>query len=145
MLFEGPYGRLSSRVRTRPKVLLAGAGVGITPLRALAEGLDYAPGDAILLQRYTGEPLFSRELQVLMAHKGLQVMSLPGPRRTPGSVLGPAVGGIPESMALRRWIPDLAEREVFLCGPTAWTDGVEDLVLAAGVPPDRIHTESFGW
>jgi ferredoxin-NADP reductase len=29
-LFEGPYGRLSSRAHTQPKVLLAGAGVGIT-------------------------------------------------------------------------------------------------------------------
>jgi predicted ferric reductase len=145
VLFEGPYGRLSSRVRTQPKVLLAGAGVGITPLRALAEGLDYAPGEAILLQRYTDEPLFSRELQLLTANKGLRVVSLPGPRRTPDSVLGPAAGEIHEPMALRRWIPDLAEREVFLCGPTAWTDGLEELVLAAGVPPDRIHAESFGW
>jgi ferredoxin-NADP reductase len=48
-------------------------------------------------------------------------------------------------MVLRRWIPDLAESEVFLCGPTAWTNGVERLVRAAGVPRDRIHIESFGW
>ena len=105
-------------------MLLAGAGVGITPLRALAEGLDYGPGEAIILQRYTGEPLFTREMQVLAADKGLQVMSLPGPRRTPNSVLGPAAGGMPELTALKRWIPDLAERDVFLCGPTAWTDGM---------------------
>ena len=144
-LFEGPYGRLSSRVRTQRKVLLAGAGVGITPLRAMAEGLDYGPGEAIILQRYTDEPLFSYEMQVLAAHKGLQVMFLPGPRRTPNSVLGPAAGGMPELTALKRWIPDLAERDVFLCGPTAWTDGMEDLVLTAGVPRERIHTESFGW
>ena len=63
VLFEGPYGRLSSRARTQRKVVLAGAGVGITPLRALAEGLEYAPGEAIMLQRYTAEPLFTRELR----------------------------------------------------------------------------------
>jgi ferredoxin-NADP reductase len=34
---------------------------------------------------------------------------------------------------------------VFLCGPTAWTDGVESLLAAAGVPRTQIHTESFGW
>ena len=148
VLFEGPYGRLSSRARTKPRIVLAGAGVGITPLRALAEGLDYAPGDAVLLQRYTAEPLFTRELQALAAHKGLRVLALPGPRRTPDSVLGPAAGlgvAASELVALRRWIPDLAQREVFLCGPGAWTDGVADLMLAAGVPYDRIHTESFGW
>jgi predicted ferric reductase len=145
VLFEGPYGRLSSRSRTQRKVLLAGAGVGITPLRALAEGLEYAPGEAIMLQRYTAEPLFTHELQTLAAERGLQVLHLPGPRRTPASVLGPAAHGMPEVIALRRWIPDLAERDVFLCGTGAWTDGAERLVLAAGVPADRVHTESFGW
>jgi ferredoxin-NADP reductase/DMSO/TMAO reductase YedYZ heme-binding membrane subunit len=145
VLFEGPYGRLSSRARTQRKIVLAGAGVGITPLRALAEGLEYAPGEAILLQRYTAEPLFTRELEILAAEKGLQVVQLPGPRRTPSSVLGPAASGLPELTGLRRWIPDLAERDVFVCGPSAWTDGVERLALAAGVPGARIHSESFGW
>ena len=42
-LFEGPYGRLSPRARTRRGVALIGAGVGITPLRALAEGLAGRP------------------------------------------------------------------------------------------------------
>jgi predicted ferric reductase len=144
VMFEGPYGRLSSRARTQRKVLLAAAGVGITPLRALAEELQYAPGDVMLLHRYTDEPLFARELQLLAAEKGLQVVPLPGPRRTPTSVLGPAGGGA-DFATLRRWIPDLAERDVFLCGPTAWTTGLERLVLAAGVPADHIHTEHFGW
>jgi predicted ferric reductase len=145
VLFEGPYGRLSSRARTQRRVLLAGAGVGITPLRALAEGFEYAPGEAIILQRYTAEPLFTRELNELAAAKGLQVVHLPGPRRTSSSVLGPMANGMPELIAMRRWIPDLAERDVFLCGPSAWTEGMERLALAAGVPSGRIHSENFGW
>ena len=143
-VFEGPYGRLSSRARTRRGVLLAGAGVGITPLRALAEGLDYAPGEAVLLYRYTGEPLFEQELQMVAAERGLWFLPLPGPRKSPGSVLGPT-GGADELATLQRWIPDLAERDVFLCGPDAWTTRFENLVAAGGVPRDRIHTESFGW
>ncbi|WP_375433437.1 ferric reductase-like transmembrane domain-containing protein [uncultured Friedmanniella sp.] len=144
VLFEGPYGRLSSRARTRRTVLLAGAGVGVTPLRGLAEGLDYAPGEAVLLYRFTGEPLFAAELDELAQQRGLQVLALPGSRPTPGSVLGP-LAGRDELRALTAWVPDLAERDVYLCGPTAWTDGVQRLVRAAGVPDDRIHTESFGW
>jgi predicted ferric reductase len=145
VLFEGPYGRLSSRARTQRKVVLAGAGVGITPLRALAEGLEYAPGEAIILQRYTAEPLFAPELEALAAERGLRVLHLPGPRHTPTSVLGPAAHGMPELIALRWWIPDLIERDVFLCGPSPWTEGIERLVRSAGVPADRVHTESFGW
>jgi NAD(P)H-flavin reductase len=67
---------------------MIGAGVGINPLRALAEGLDYAPGDAVLLQRYTDEPLFTRELEVLRQRRGLHVLGLPGRRRGEGSWLG---------------------------------------------------------
>lgn len=144
VLIEGPYGRLSSRARTQPRLLLAGAGVGITPIRALAEGLDYAPGDAVLLQRYTAEPLFTAEFQSLGAEKGLQVLSLPGPRPRPESVLG-AAAGPDELRALLYWVPDVAERDVYLCGPTVWTTGLEKLLAAAGVPEDQIHTESFGW
>lgn len=144
VLFEGPYGRLSDRARTQPRVLLMGAGVGITPIRALAEGLEYTPGDAILLQRYTAEPLFDAELAVLAKERGLQAWSLPGPRTSAGSVLGP-VAGPDELAALLRWVPDVADRDVFLCGPTAWTGGVERLLADAGVPADHVHTESFGW
>jgi ferredoxin-NADP reductase len=145
VLFEGPYGRLSSRARTQRKVLLAGAGVGITPLRALAEGLEYAPGEAILLQRHTAQPLFEGELRTLAAQRGLHVVDLPGPRQSSTSVLGPAARGMSELVALKRWIPDIAEREAFLCGPSTWTDGIERLLLAAGLPTNRIHIESFGW
>ncbi|HEY0239895.1 MAG TPA: ferredoxin reductase family protein [Friedmanniella sp.] len=144
VLFEGPYGRLTSRARTHRRLLLIGAGVGITPIRALAEGLDYAPGDAVLLQRCTDEALFTAELDVLVEERGLQAFVLPGRRSTPGSVLGPAAGS-DELAALRWWMPDVAERSVFLCGPSAWTDGVERLLFEAGVPADHVHTESFGW
>ena len=53
------------------------------------------------------------------------------------------VGG--DAAVDRARIPDLIERDVFLCGPSAWTEGVERLVRSAGVPADRVHTESFGW
>lgn len=144
VMFEGPYGRLSSRVRTRRQVLLAGAGVGITPLRAMAEGFSYQPGETVLMYRYSDEPLFVGELQVLAQEKGLRLLPLAGPRPFPGSVLGPAAGG-DELTALLFWVPDVADRDVFLCGPTSWTSGFENLLLSAGVPRDHIHTESFGW
>ena len=38
VLVEGPYGRLSARARTRPKVALIGAGVGVTRRRSVPLG-----------------------------------------------------------------------------------------------------------
>jgi ferredoxin-NADP reductase len=144
-LVEGPYGRLSARARTRPKVAFIGAGVGVTPLRALAEAMDYAPGDAVLLYRYSGRPLFVREFEALAEEKGLRVLGLPGHRRAPGSWLGEGIGPVSDLSALTYWVPDLAERDVYVCGPEAWAEDVRRTTEAAGLPADRFHVESFGW
>ena len=145
VLAEGPYGRLSARARTRPKVALIGAGVGVTPLRALAEALDYAPGEAVLLYRYTGRPLFQREFEALAAARGLQVLWLPGHRRSPDSWLGDGVGAADDLAALTWWVPDIADRDVYVCGPAPWADDVARTAAAAGLPAARLHVESFGW
>jgi predicted ferric reductase len=144
-LFEGPYGRLSARTRTRPKVALIGAGVGITPLRALAEGLAYAPGEAILVERFTSQPLFAAELDALTQQRGLRVLRLPGHRRGANSWLGDGIGPADDLTALRYWIPDIAQRDVFVCGPQAWTDLVCRTLVAAGLSPDHLHLETFAW
>jgi ferredoxin-NADP reductase len=145
VIFEGPYGRLSHRARTARTVVLAGAGVGITPLRALAEGLDYQPGEAVLLHRYRDSPLFAGEFERLAVERGLRILPLPGVRTTTDSVLGPAAGGQDERVVLQYWLPDLARSDVYICGPKDWTSGIERLAARAGVPRERIHTESFGW
>ncbi|MCW2786559.1 MAG: putative oxidoreductase [Marmoricola sp.] len=145
VLVEGPFGRLSPRARTRAKVAFIGAGVGSTPLRALAEGLGYAPGDAVYLERFTDQPLFGAELDRIAAERGLRVLRLPGRRRTSDSWLGDGIGRADDVTALLFWIPDVAERDVYLCGPEPWTDLVMRSLVAAGVPDDNIHLETFAW
>ena len=145
VLVEGPYGRLTARPRTRTKVAFLGAGVGVTPLRALAEDLPYAPGDAVLLQRATERPLFARELDVLAAERGLDVRWLPGHRRAPDSWVGATDDPADDLTLLRRWVPDIAERDVYVCGPEAWTTAVRATLAAAGLPAARLHVETFGW
>jgi len=145
VLVEGPYGRLSARARMGRRVALIGAGVGITPLRALAEGLDYGPGEAILIQRYTSTPLFVEEFRALADQRGLVVGMLPGHRRAPDSWLGHGTDHLDDVTALRTWIPDIAERDIYLCGPDPWTESVRRAARSAGVPADRIHLENFTW
>jgi ferredoxin-NADP reductase len=145
VLVEGPFGRLTARARTQRKVALIGAGVGITPLRALAEGLRYAPEEAVLLYRFTGRPLFAQEISVLARERGLEVIWLPGRRRAPDSWLGDGIGNADDLAALTYWVPDIADRDVYVCGPEEWADGVRRTTSAAGLPHDRFHAESFGW
>jgi predicted ferric reductase len=145
VLVEGPYGRMSARARSQGKVALVGAGSGIVPLRALAEGLPYAPGDAVLLHRYRDEPLFRTELETIARARGLRIVALPGSRRAPSSWL--PVGGAPvdDARTLLGLVPDLADRDVFVCGPPGWTDSFTRAARAAGLPADRLHVETFGW
>ncbi len=146
VLFEGPYGRLSARSRTARRVLLIGAGVGVTPLRSLAEGLDYAPGEAILIRRCSGQPLFAEEFEVLSRERGLRVITVPGSRRTADSWLGAGAGySASDRDVLRAWVPDVTERDVYLCGPGAWTAAVAATLRGLGLPEERLHIEEFAW
>ena len=145
VLIEGPFGRLSDRARTTHKLAFIGAGVGVTPLRALAEGLDYSPGDAVYVERTSTHPLFAHELDVLGRERGLRVMRMPGPRREQGSWLSHHAGAVDDLTALRYWIPDIAERDVYVCGPAGWTDLVTRTLRDAGLPDDHLHLETFAW
>lgn len=145
VLIEGPYGRMSERARTRRKVALVGAGVGIVPLRALAEELGYAPGEAVLLHRYRDAPLFRGEFETLARRRGLQIVRLPGSRRAASSWLPAGGPSTDDTTTLLMLLPDLTDRDVFVCGPTGWTDSFTRAARAAGLPDDQMHVETFGW
>jgi ferredoxin-NADP reductase len=142
---EGPYGRLSNRPRTQSRLAFIGAGVGITPLRALAEGLDYEPGSAVYLERFTYDPLFPSESTLLAQQRGLQVIRSAGPRRAPDSWIGSASGDGDDLTTLQAWIPDIAERDVYICGPVPWSELVLKTLRDAGVPDAHVHIETFAW
>ena len=114
---EGPYGRLSPRARTRHKVLMIGAGVGITPLRALAEGLDVRPGrGARPLPHVVRPDLRRRAPRARAAPRPPRL----GTHRTPtgpGLLARQRVDAPTDLAALTSWVPDVAERDVFVCGP----------------------------
>ncbi len=142
---EGPYGRLGSRARTKEKVAFIGAGVGVAPLRALAEALDYAPGEAVMLQRFRDEPLMRGELEHIVDTRGLQLLWLPGRRRSADSWLGAHAGSADDHTALTFWVPDISERDVYVCGPPTWSAQVVQSLVSATVPREQIHLETFSW
>jgi predicted ferric reductase len=147
VMIEGPYGRLTSAVRTRRKVTLLAGGIGITPLRALAEELDYDPGDVTLIYRAANgdEVIFREELEQLFAERGMRLFYVVGPRLRDGSWLSVAAAGRGEAEALRQLVPDIKEHDVYICGSPTWMSAVQEAVLGAGVPKDRIHVERFAW
>jgi predicted ferric reductase len=146
--FEGPYGRLTDSVRSGHKVAMFASGIGITPLRALLDGMAYRPGDTVLLYRASSQAqlLFRHELETLAAQRGVRILYLPG-RRAPdcSSWLPKNHAAVPDEAVLRHLVPDIAEHDVFVCGPDSWTEAVIASARRAGVPAARIHFERFGW
>jgi ferredoxin-NADP reductase len=47
--------------------------------------------------------------------------------------------------ALRRLVPDVAEREAYLCGPPPWMAAVKASLYEAGMSGAFVHTEEFAW
>jgi predicted ferric reductase len=148
VLVEGPYGRLHSGVRTRERTVLIGAGIGITPLRALLEELPAGPDATVVIYRVgrQADIVLADELLALARAKGARVVAVVGHRRTDRDSWLPVDSAhLGEAEALLRIVPDIAYRDVYVCGNPAWMDNVIAAAKDAGVPAESIHHERFSY
>ena len=136
---EGPYGVLTGARRTRPKVLLIAGGIGITPLRALLEALPARPGDLTLLYRVRdqGDVVFRAELETLAMARGANVHYIVGRREEDRDPL--------DGPGLTRLVPDVADHDVYLCGPAPMMRTVESTLRKLGLSRRQIHAERFAY
>ncbi len=134
---EGPYGAFTALHQTRPSVLLVAGGVGITPIRAL---LEESTCPAVVLYRVhtTADAVLLPELQELARRRGARVHVLAG--RT-GSGNPPLAPFEPDNLVAL--VPDIADRDVFVCGPLPMTEAVLRSLRRLGVPRAQVHAERF--
>lgn len=138
VLAEGPYGSFTATVRQRQHVVLVGAGIGITPLRALFESLPGGPGEINLVYRasVTQDLVLQREIDAIGAARGAQVHYLVGNRRQGHT--DPLTGA-----RLARIIPYLRDADIYLCGPDALIYRLRSELRDLGISSRHIHSESF--
>ncbi|MBO0823718.1 MAG: ferric reductase-like transmembrane domain-containing protein, partial [Actinobacteria bacterium] len=78
---EGPYGAFTHHARLTDGVLLVGAGVGITPLRALLEDLPKSTDVVVVIRASRSADLVHRaEIAALVQHRGGRLHELVGSR-----------------------------------------------------------------
>jgi len=134
---EGPYGAFTTMHRTREGVVLIAGGVGITPIRALLEELT---GPIVVLYRVqsVADAVLLDELRSLAESRGARLHLLTG--RT-GVGTPPNLPFAPRN--LRSLVPDIADRDVYVCGPPKMTEAVLASLRELNVPRRQIHAERF--
>jgi ferredoxin-NADP reductase/DMSO/TMAO reductase YedYZ heme-binding membrane subunit len=133
---EGPYGTFTAERRGGERVLLVGAGVGITPVRALLADLPKRVDVTVILRGSRREDLVLRdEIAALVRRRGGSLHELVGPRDEVRL----------DARRLSGLVPGLAERDVYVCGPAGFAAAVTSAARAAGVPAARVHHESFAF
>jgi ferredoxin-NADP reductase len=115
---EGPFGVFTSAVRRRAKVLLIAGGIGITPVRALVEEMH-------------------GELDQLAVARGIELRYVVGDHATEDGAR------LLTAAHLRELVPDIEDRDVYVCGPPAMTDVAVREARGAGVARRHIHAERF--
>jgi ferredoxin-NADP reductase len=133
---EGPYGAFTQYARTSDRVVLIAAGVGITPLRALLEDLP-PQTDVVFIARASraGDLIHREEIAALVGQRGGRLHEIVGPRHQARF----------DDRALRRLVPDLAARDIYICGPEEFSADIAGAALRLGVAQARIHHEAFGF
>jgi predicted ferric reductase len=134
--FEGPYGVFTDDARVNSKVLLIGAGAGLTPLRALLDDLSDDIDVVVILRGSRREDLVLFDEFAAHVHgRNAQLHTLVGNRHeTPV-----------DAPALSELVPDIASRDLYVCGPDGFTEAVVVAAVESGVPEQHIHRESFAF
>jgi predicted ferric reductase len=133
---EGPFGVFTDESRSGDKALLIAGGIGITPVRALLEQMD---GDLVALYRVvsTDDIVFMDELDEIAATRGARVDYIVGDHASQEGrdLLSPR--------HLQELVPDIAERDVYICGPVAMIDSIVPNLERANVSRRHLHVERF--
>ena len=150
IVLEGPYGVFTEAKRSMAKVTLIAAGIGVAPIRSLATQLATKPGDLTILYRANTEreAALADELFTISKQKGHVLHLLTGPRDKNVSWLPAQVSSSksrPDYALLTELAPDIINSDIYICGPTQWTNALMGTLSKLSIPKNQIHVEEFAW
>jgi predicted ferric reductase len=140
VVIDGPLGIFTERSSARDKYLFIAGGIGITPLRSLAEDLSKRGKDITLLygNRTADNIPLKAELEAMPIKISHILSMIPAATHT-------FEQGYLDKEKILRLAPDFIEREIYVCGPPIMMDLVIPTLMQMGVPQKHIHFERFGY
>jgi predicted ferric reductase len=131
---EGPYGVFTRHALRGGRVILIGAGVGISPIRALLEDLPAQTDVTVILRATKVEDLVHRdEVAQLVSERGGQIHEIVGSRKKVQLNL----------KVLQKLAGDVSNADIYVCGPAGFSEGVTTTLLRLGARREHIHQEAF--
>lgn len=146
------------------KMLFVSGGIGITPNMAILRGIgarsdpqQTSQPDVMFIhqERYEDHIPFRTELyrRARVSNGRTKVITfISGDRNSSTSRDGEMDTGDVKTLSgrvaedvLRKSVPEIADRVVFLCGPMAFMESVTTMLTSLGVPSDMIVTEQFNF
>jgi ferredoxin-NADP reductase len=136
VFLEGPYGVFTRHARRGGRVILIGAGVGISPIRALLEDLPEGTDVTVLLRASTPEDLVHRaEMTQLVGERGGKLHEVVGSRKKVHL----------DGNVLRKLLGNVNNTDIYVCGPSGFSASVTETLMRLGARHDRIHQEAFAF
>lgn len=140
VLIDGPHGIFTEKLVSKDKLLFIAGGIGITPIRSILESLGERHPDKILISsnKTRAESVLADELLGLSKLNNFKIINIYADEVVAGAEYGRI-----DKAALARLIPDIADRDIFLCGPPPMMTALRAAMIDLGVPKSQIHFERF--
>lgn len=145
----GPRGKFCLEPGKVPKkMLLLGAGSGVTPAMSIARWLCDIAADVdinfINSVRSPNDIVFEQEIAMLtQRHPNVfSAINISSTRATPKSWTGLS-GRVSQEM-FKMLVPDLHERAIYMCGPEGYMNAVKAIMQELSFDMNNFHMESFG-
>jgi predicted ferric reductase len=140
VIIDGPYGVFTDVFSVSKKALLIAGGIGITPVRSLMEEMLKNQKDVILLfaNRTEQDIVFKEEINRLAENHQAKVVHVLSDQFDFNGEKGRL-----NSEKIQRLVPDLKDRDIYLCGPVPMMDNVREILKNLGIPKSAVHYEQF--
>lgn len=139
---SGPFGAFTHELQRTNKLLYIVGGIGITPIYSMIQ--DQAArgesGNAVMLygNRTEVDTIFLKELTALGEQIHMPIYNVLSDQKD-----YKGEKGFIDKEKIARLVPDVATRDVFLCGPPPMMAGIRVMLRELGVPESQIHYERF--
>jgi len=133
IIIDGPHGAMTTDSIKSNKIIMIAGGIGVTPLRALAEKLSQEQKNVefFYIAKEECDFVFENELALLKNINLHLFCSIKKERLTAEQII--------------QTVPDWSKCDIFICGPTGLYQQLSKNFKTLGLPKKQLHFEKFNF